>query len=455
MTLPAKRVLYALAFLAFAALSPLVVLYAWGYRYDFAKQQVEVTGILYLKSFPSRAAVTLNGQPVPDQTPAQLTGLQPGSYNVSVSRDGMQPWNKALVVRPQLATFAEDIVLFLSKPIHEVVQATTTASRISASPDGQLLATIARSESGPSLELQVRDADTNQVVATQTIAPTLAPYDIVWSQSSRRLAVVGSKQALAVVVGNSLNPILIATPLPGPWLSLQWDSANDNGLYAPSVHGLMRFDLATKRWSVVAREATLGLLQRGGSSMAVVATGSSAWLVPWPTSRASWKVALSSTTASSFTGTAGSDQYSSWQSGSSAWLIEATSSAPAVRATWSNVQQVTWSPHAGILAVLQPDSVQLFHQQDNATSSIPISGGLGRSTSMFWYPGGTHLYLARPGLLEVAEIDPRDLRNRYTLLDEPSFTGLAAASHASKYVYWVRSGAKLPAVDGLYRSAIQ
>jgi hypothetical protein len=54
MTLPAKRVLYALAFLAFAALSPLVVLYAWGYRYDFAKQQVEVTGILYLKSFPSR-----------------------------------------------------------------------------------------------------------------------------------------------------------------------------------------------------------------------------------------------------------------------------------------------------------------------------------------------------------------------------------------------------------------
>jgi hypothetical protein len=455
MTLPAKRLLYVLVFLAFASISPLVVLYSWGYRYNFIKQQVEVTGILYLKSYPRRAAVTLNGRLVPYQTPAQITGLHPGLYDAEITFKDMQTWRKTLPVKPQLATFAEDIVLFRSEPRQELIDKMPSVAKLGSSPDGHLLATITRGDTGPALELRVRDISTNQVIAHQTIAPSLAPYDIVWSENGRRLAIVGTKQALAIVIGNSLNPIVITPPLTGPWLSMQWDDTNDNALYAPSIHGLYRFDLGSKSWLNISRDSILGLLQRGNSSMVVMATSGSAWLRPWPLTANDWRLALSSSTNAVFIGKNGYEDQVSWHSGTNAWLVDASSSRPLINGYWRDAQAITWAPNYSVFAILRPNDIELIHQQDQVTSTIPLDNSSGLSTTIFWYPGGTHLYLSQPGHLEVAEIDPRGQRNRHTLIQESDFNGLSVPSYDSTSIYWLRHSSSTSTVSGLYRAVVQ
>jgi hypothetical protein len=46
-------------------------------------------GVLMLSSTPLGASILVNGRPVPEITPAQLS-LAPGTYKISVQKNGMQ-----------------------------------------------------------------------------------------------------------------------------------------------------------------------------------------------------------------------------------------------------------------------------------------------------------------------------------------------------------------------------
>src|SRR3989338_4385141 len=71
-----------------------------------------MTCIIYVKSNPSGASIYINEKVHPDITPARIEELKPGTYTIEVRRDGFYPWQKDLVVRPNMVTRADDIVLF-------------------------------------------------------------------------------------------------------------------------------------------------------------------------------------------------------------------------------------------------------------------------------------------------------------------------------------------------------
>lgn len=93
-------------------LLPIVLSYSLGYHVDFHKFKIYKTGTLALKSVPSGASISINGRVHPDLTPARLEELKPGRYAVEVKREGFYPWQKDLVVRPNMVTREEDIILF-------------------------------------------------------------------------------------------------------------------------------------------------------------------------------------------------------------------------------------------------------------------------------------------------------------------------------------------------------
>lgn len=110
------RIMRAIAFYAsvalFLVLLPIVLSYSLGYRIDYRNLKIYKTGILYISSRPAGAAIYLNGNKHYDVTPAQIEELKPGTYRVVVSREGFYPWERELVVRPNMATKADRIVLF-------------------------------------------------------------------------------------------------------------------------------------------------------------------------------------------------------------------------------------------------------------------------------------------------------------------------------------------------------
>lgn len=107
-----RAVAFYFSVLLFFVSSPIVLSYSLGYSIDFRAFNIYKTGIVYIRSQPSGAGIYINGRILPDLTPARIENLKPGTYRVEVRREGFYPWQKDLVVRPNMVTKADDIILF-------------------------------------------------------------------------------------------------------------------------------------------------------------------------------------------------------------------------------------------------------------------------------------------------------------------------------------------------------
>jgi hypothetical protein len=127
-----RAIAYYFSVALFIALLPIVISYSLGYHIDPHTLKVYKTGILSLRSNPSGAFIYINGKLISDLTPARIENLKPGTYNVEVRREDFYPWQKEVVVRPNMATKVEEIVLFpLTKDIEKMGTSETIAFAVS------------------------------------------------------------------------------------------------------------------------------------------------------------------------------------------------------------------------------------------------------------------------------------------------------------------------------------
>lgn len=97
----------------FIIIAPILIFYALGYRYNWTNRNIEKNGALYIKSYPSGAEIYIDEQKIKPKTPTQVVEISSGKYNVTVKKDKYLPWSKKLEIYSGETTFAEDIVLFL------------------------------------------------------------------------------------------------------------------------------------------------------------------------------------------------------------------------------------------------------------------------------------------------------------------------------------------------------
>lgn len=88
-------------------------MYARGYRYDKSEGKLSPRGLLVIKSSPDGAQVYIDGT-LKTATNSNLS-LVPGSYEVSVKKDGFRSWSKNLTIEKEIVTEA-DATLFRSVP---------------------------------------------------------------------------------------------------------------------------------------------------------------------------------------------------------------------------------------------------------------------------------------------------------------------------------------------------
>jgi hypothetical protein len=96
----------------FFIISPLVIMYTAGYRYDIASRTILETGVISIDIEPRDAQVVLNTIPIQKQIPIRLTNRAPGRYTVSFSRDGYHPFEHMILVESKQTTYLRDITLF-------------------------------------------------------------------------------------------------------------------------------------------------------------------------------------------------------------------------------------------------------------------------------------------------------------------------------------------------------
>jgi hypothetical protein len=124
MTLLIRRCLYISFILIFLIGTPIISLYASGYKLGNGFK-VEKTGILILNSKPTGAKIYIDGKVQKDffkqfyspensyvLTPAKIKDVLPGEYKIRISLDGYWDWEKKLEVKPGQSTYAETVNLF-------------------------------------------------------------------------------------------------------------------------------------------------------------------------------------------------------------------------------------------------------------------------------------------------------------------------------------------------------
>jgi hypothetical protein len=77
-------------------------LYAKGFRFDTKTGEVSPNGLLVIKSHPDSAQIFLNGE-LKTATNATIS-LPPGTYDVSIRKEGYAQWNKRLTIEQENVT---------------------------------------------------------------------------------------------------------------------------------------------------------------------------------------------------------------------------------------------------------------------------------------------------------------------------------------------------------------
>lgn len=117
-----RLVLYPLAGVLFLIILVFVLALANGYRFTYSNGKINVTktGMLIISSRPFDASITLNGKLFKQKTgfyllPTKISGINPGAYNVEISKKSFRTWKNTLEINPNLVTWANYIILFPEK----------------------------------------------------------------------------------------------------------------------------------------------------------------------------------------------------------------------------------------------------------------------------------------------------------------------------------------------------
>ena len=125
MSLFTRRILYIFFIILFLIITPMVIFYAAGYKFNLTGIRFQRTGTFIFDTEPKGAKIFINGQPQQTflkkyysqeesfiTTPAKIKNFLPGEYNIKFEFDNYWTWEKKLTIYPSTSTYAEDVYLF-------------------------------------------------------------------------------------------------------------------------------------------------------------------------------------------------------------------------------------------------------------------------------------------------------------------------------------------------------
>lgn len=256
------RHFYILAISAlFLVLAPVVVLAAFGYRFDRVRGRLQKTGAIVLATLPRGATITVDGSPIKQRTPTVVRNVLPGDHVIRLTRPDAALWEKRVTVIPGRSTLYDAILLGPTEERWREERVLSGAT-VLVSHDGNAI-----SWRSPQKRVLVGSPTTDKEDAV-VFEPCGEP--VAWSPFNRFLL---CRSDLAFAVADRQNgwttwPI----PMPPGTYTMRWNLTQESYLYAFSNTTVYEVDLyarAVKRLPVtvsdlLARDQTLFTIEQSG-----------------------------------------------------------------------------------------------------------------------------------------------------------------------------------------------
>ncbi len=143
----------------FVILAPLLVLYTAGYRFNIHTFRLAQVGALSVVSVPKGATLTLDGEEMPSKTPTLAKRTLPGTYTLTISKDGYTSWQRQIEIKSRETTIIDAAVLFAQNTPTRIQSLDPVVS--AATHDGSRFAYVVKGD--PWLELWVYELSSQRL----------------------------------------------------------------------------------------------------------------------------------------------------------------------------------------------------------------------------------------------------------------------------------------------------
>lgn len=445
MHLRTRRWLVLALALIFLVLSPLLILYGLGYKYNWQKNRLEKTGVFFIKSFPKDAEIYLDGARQPKTTPTQITRLLPKIYEVKIAKNGFLPWTKNLAIQSQTATFIEDVSLIYEQPKTTAVAKGDFAELL---PDStrENFALIEQSATARILWLyNVGDDKMTKLYSLPTQKLTLTS----WSNSGKKILFKAGARFLTV---SKDDPGLANDPqnmARGQLTDVKWHSQNDNLLYGLKGSQLLLINLPAKTAAAVNAETNYAFLPYKNGVLSLVKNSDGFFLKAYLPGENKIIFSLPESTDYLFSQNQSGDVVLYNQAEKQLYLINPEDRNQPVKTILKNVAGFSWLGRA----MVYWDNSELWVYYPEFNQQVFLERTSQKISRAWWHPNAVYVYAEVGDQLKLYELDGRDARNVYDLLKvEPEQSGLIAPNKKGDWLFAVTA---INGEPGFYRLELQ
>lgn len=235
----------------------LVILYAFGYRFNLERGIFIYTGSISIKSNPQTVNISIDDELIPSQRLGILnnailvSGLTPGEHFVKVSADGYLPWSKKAIVQSGLSADFWNVLLVKENAAPQKIPSINSAIKIFPAPDQNIFA-VAKTENGK-FTINILDTDAienEEVFSLSEVSLPQSGENIEWSPDNRKLIIPlenNGERAYSIVNINDKNIAALQKPVQNErsLSNPRWDPTTRNFIFYLSGNILYRANTET------------------------------------------------------------------------------------------------------------------------------------------------------------------------------------------------------------------
>ncbi len=248
MSLKIRRFLYIFFIAIFIITTPLLCLYATGYKIG-SNFSIKKTGMLILDTEPKGAKIYINGKLKNNflkkyftkknsqvTTPAKIKNILPGNYDIKIEHDGYWSWEKKLKINSGQSTFAENIYLFKKNIPLSIIN--KEFNNIKISNNKKYIAAINEKEN--ILINLNKNNITNYITATSSDLISTSS-DLIWSYNDKKIIINNT----IFNINDWQNPIMLNNIIGKNTKTIKWSDNSDDKILYKIKNSLHIFNLSS------------------------------------------------------------------------------------------------------------------------------------------------------------------------------------------------------------------
>lgn len=238
-TLPVRRALLITFIALFLIISPLLILYTAGYRYDWTNGILKETGTLSVDVYPRNAKVYLDNEVLNAKIPIRLQNIKPKKYKVKITAPGYFDWEKEIEVKNKQTEYIKEIYLIQKNSPTLIAQG--PINQIFISPDKNYL--VYSEGTADSWQIWLRDLKNQKNFSLTTLsAPAIT---VNWSKTNNYFAISEEKppyNTLYLIDAQQPEKLVnLADELKYPVNKYQWAETTEPEIYISTKLKLLSY----------------------------------------------------------------------------------------------------------------------------------------------------------------------------------------------------------------------